>query len=142
MRATIRGAVLGLAFCAAVPGLAKDDSWTARLSTVPIEAATAATVTGVGQASAELRGRKLEITGSFEGLHGAATTAELREGPATGVRGDPVAQISVTQDVAGSVSASLALSSDQIEGLRAGRLYIQINSKSAPDGNLWGWLLP
>ena len=32
----------------------------------------------------------------------------------------------------------------QIAALHLGRLYIQINSQKgpAPDGNLWGWLLP
>jgi hypothetical protein len=26
--------------------------------------------------------------------------------------------------------------------LRQGRMYLQLHSESAPDGNLWGWLLP
>ncbi|HEU4617421.1 MAG TPA: CHRD domain-containing protein [Gammaproteobacteria bacterium] len=142
MGTLIRAAAVGFALLAAVPGLAKDDAWRARLARVPIDAATAAAVTGSGQASAVLHGRKLEIMGSFEGLHGAATTAELRAGPVTGVRGGAVAPIEVTQDVAGSLSASIDLSDEQIAALRAGRLYIQIDSKSAPDGNLWGWLLP
>jgi hypothetical protein len=34
------------------------------------------------------------------------------------------------------------LSSRQANALRAGQLYIQIDSESAPEGNLWGWLLP
>ena len=33
------------------------------------------------------------------------------------------------------------LTPDQIADLRAGRLYVQIQSERAPDGNLWGWLL-
>jgi hypothetical protein len=142
MRAVIRGAMLGVALCAAVPGFAKDDAWQVRLSRVPIDSATAAKVTGLGHASAKLDGGKLEIMGSFEGLQGPATSAELREGPITGVRGEPVAEISVAHEAAGSISASLELTPQQLEALRAGRLYIQINSESAPDGNLWGWLLP
>jgi hypothetical protein len=142
MRAVIRGAMLGLALCAAVPGFAKDDAWKARLSRVPIDSATAAKVTGIGRVTAELDGRKLEITGNFEGLQGPATSGELREGPVTGARGEPVAEFSVPHQPAGSVSASLELTPEQLEALRAGRLYVQINSESAPDGNLWGWLLP
>ena len=26
--------------------------------------------------------------------------------------------------------------------LRQGRVYVQVNSQKAPEGNLWGWLLP
>jgi hypothetical protein len=26
--------------------------------------------------------------------------------------------------------------------LKAGRLYIQIDSEKGPEGHLWGWLLP
>jgi hypothetical protein len=142
MRAVIRGAMLGLALCAAVPGFAKDDAWKARLSRVPIDSATAAKVTGIGHVTAELDGGKLEIMGDFEGLQGAATGGELHEGPVTGARGETVAQFSVPHQAAGSVSASLELTPEQLEALRAGRLYVQINSESAPDGNLWGWLLP
>ena len=33
------------------------------------------------------------------------------------------------------------LTPDQLQALLDGRLYIQIHSASAPEGNLWGWLL-
>jgi hypothetical protein len=39
------------------------------------------------------------------------------------------------------VSATLDLTPQQIESLKKGRLYLQIDSEKAPDGNLWGWLL-
>jgi hypothetical protein len=29
-----------------------------------------------------------------------------------------------------------------LAAFEGGRLYIQIASESAPDGNVWGWLLP
>jgi len=29
-----------------------------------------------------------------------------------------------------------------VEGLRQGQIYLQIHSETAPDGNLWGWLIP
>jgi hypothetical protein len=134
--------MVGLVLCTAVPGFAKDDAWQARLSRVPVDSATAAKITGVGHITAELDGGKLEITGNFEGLQGPATGGELREGPVTGARGERLAEFSVPHEAAGSISASLALTPEQLEALRAGRLYVQINSESAPDGNLWGWLLP
>ena len=36
----------------------------------------------------------------------------------------------------------MELSPVQIADLEKGRLYIQLHSEKAPDGNLWGWLLP
>ena len=33
------------------------------------------------------------------------------------------------------------LTAEQVESLRKGKLYIQIDSEKASDGNLWGWLL-
>ena len=34
------------------------------------------------------------------------------------------------------------LSAEQQHDLVSGRLYVQLQSEKAPDGNLWGWLLP
>ena len=36
---------------------------------------------------------------------------------------------------------TLELTPGQIEDLRNGRIYVQIHSERAPDGNLRGWLL-
>jgi len=36
---------------------------------------------------------------------------------------------------------SLDLTREQVQSLQSGRLYVQISSEKAPDGNLWGWLL-
>ena len=30
----------------------------------------------------------------------------------------------------------------QLADLEKGRLYVQLHSEKAPDGNLWGWLMP
>ena len=38
-------------------------------------------------------------------------------------------------------SGTVELTKAQADDLAAGRLYIQIHSQKAPDGNLWGWLL-
>lgn len=141
MRRYVCTALAVLSLCAAAAA-AQDTLWRARLSTVPIEASTAASVTGSGDAEAQLRGRKLRIRGAFSGLRGPATLAELHEGPYTGVRGKAIGKLSVTNELAGKVSGTLELTAEQVGALRAGRLYVEIRSKSAPDGNLWGWLLP
>ena len=63
----------------------------------------------------------------------------------TGVRGPAILDLTVAHAASGAnsgaVNASLDLTPQQIESLRKGRLYIQIDSEKAPDGNLWGWLL-
>lgn len=130
-----------LAFWACVTLGADETSFRARLSMVPIDPATAAAVTGVGEATATLDGETLVVSGTFKGLKGPATGAKLHSGPFTGVRGEPFADLTVTPSTTGSISGSIELSPAQLEALRAGRVYIQLASETAPDGNLWGWLL-
>jgi CHRD domain len=135
----LSSSVLGLltvGLASAQPG------FNAHLSTVPIDSRSQAQITGHGMASASLTGRALSLSGSFEGLQGAASGAQLHMGPATGVRGPAILDIEVTHAANGTLSASLELDASQVEALRAGRLYVQIDSESAPEGNLWGWLLP
>jgi CHRD domain-containing protein len=112
-----------------------------RLSTVPMDGGMRDAVAGTGSASAMLAGAKLTITGTYSGLRSAATAARIHRGPAMGVRGAPVGNLTVSGGVSGNVSGSIDLTPDQVQGLRKGQLYLQISSEKAPDGNLWGWLL-
>jgi len=57
------------------------------------------------------------------------------------MRGAPIADLTVTTETSGSINGTIELTKDQIADLAAGRLYIQLHSQKAPDGNLWGWLL-
>ncbi len=137
----LRTLVIGVACgVAAVAGAA--ETFKVRLRPVPIEAATAQATTGMGTATAVLDGRKLKLTGDFTGLQGAATVARLHEGPVTGVRGPAIADLTVPAAQNGKFSADLTLTAAQAESVRRGRIYVEIASVSAPDGNLWGWLLP
>ena len=120
---------------------AQDNQFDARLSTVPIDARNRVQITGQGSVTAVLDGSELTIAGSFEGLQGAANSAYLHESPVVGVRGPAIVDLEVSGGVEGSVSAILELTSDQLAALRDGRLYIQVHSEAAPEGNLWGWLL-
>ena len=123
-------------------GVDAAESFKVRLTPVPIEASTAAKTKGSGSASASLDGSTLTVTGSFAGLQGAATVAALHEGPVLGVRGPSVAEFTVPQSASGSFNATFKLAPAQLQSLHQGRLYLQIHSAAAPDGNLWGWLLP
>ena len=130
-------AVAALAFAAAA-----QQSFKVRLRPVPIEASTAANTTGAGEAFAELAGARLTLRGNFAGLKGAATAARLHQGPVMGVRGPAIADVTVPAATSGEFSAEVALTASQLDGLRQGQVYLQIHSETAPDGNLWGWLIP
>jgi hypothetical protein len=122
-------------------GASAADTFTARLATVPIDTATSAAIAGSGSATATLDGAMLTVEGSFSGMRGPATVARVHEGPVTGVRGPAVHELAVPAASSGEFSAKIALTPELVRSLREGRLYVQIASETAPDGNLWGWLL-
>ena len=126
----------------APPGAAQSqEKYKVRLSTVPMDGGMREAVAGSGSASAVLTGTKLTITGTFQGLHSPATAARVHSGPAKGVRGASLAELTVSKAMNGTVTGSLELTREQVQSLQSGRLYVQISSEKAPDGNLWGWLL-
>jgi hypothetical protein len=118
------------------------ETYKTRLSPVPIDATMMSTVSGSGSLAATLAGKQLTISGTFEGLRSPATTAQLHRG-IRGVRGPTIMDLNlaISKDVRGTISGVIELTPDQITDLRNGRLYVQIQSKGAPGGNLWGWLL-
>jgi hypothetical protein len=137
--AIILAAVMTAASAAAQSG----EKYTARLGWVPVAGGPDRTnVTGKGVANAVLSGRKLSITGSFEGLAAPATIARLHRGVAKGARGNPIADLTITKAPSGMISGSVDLTMEQVESLKQGKLYVQVHSEKgvAPDGsNLWGW---
>ncbi len=118
------------------------DTFKTRLTATPADARTRAALAGSGNVSAVLEGSKLALTGSFEGLLAPATAATLHGAVAAGVRGPAIADLTVSKATAGTVTGSIALTPQQIESLRKGGLYVLIDSEKAPEGVLWGWLLP
>lgn len=112
-----------------------------RLSTVARDLSMV-TVSGAGSLSATLSGAKLTVTGTFEGLQSPATIAQLHRSPVTGVRGPIIGDLTVGHDTSGTLSGTVDLTPAQVTDLQKGRLYVQVHSEKAPDGNLWGWLLP
>lgn len=121
---------------------AQSQQYRARLSVVPIDIAMQATIAGSGSATATLKGSTLTITGTFSGLKTPATVARVHRGPRTAMRGPAIGDLTATAATSGTVSGTLELTKQQIDDLAAGRLYLQLHSEKAPDGNLWGWLLP
>ena len=146
---------IGLAALAISAGAQSGTKYKVRLSPAPPltsrganMTANAAAVVGSGNAEATLNGKKLSVTGTFEKLASSATAARIFMGPAMGARAYPgmsFGEFPVMKQAdgkSGSFSGSVDLTTDQVEALKKGRLYIQIHSEKAPDGNLWGWLLP
>jgi hypothetical protein len=139
----LRAFLAAPALAIAVPLIlsAQPQLYRARLSVMPLDIAMQATMAGSGTATATLKGSTLTIIGTFTGLKTAATVARLHRGPRTAMRGPAIGDLTVTAATTGSISGTLELSKQQIEDLAAGRLYLQLHSEKAPDGNLWGWLL-
>src|SRR2546427_6090837 len=66
-----------------------EEKFKIRLTTVPMDGAMRAAVAGSGNGSATLTGSKLTISISFYGMPSLATNAQLHKSVATGVRGSP-----------------------------------------------------
>jgi len=130
-------ALILLAQTAAAPAT----QFRARLSPVPVETTTASRITGSGAATATLDGTRLTISGAFQGMKSPATIAQLHMGM-RGVRGPVEFDLQIDKSPDGHINGSITLTKVQIDTLRRGWYYIQIHAEQAPDGNLWGWLLP
>jgi hypothetical protein len=138
-----RAVILSIVIAAALgPSMtAQAPQYRARLSVVPIDIPMQSAIAGSGSASATLKGTTLTVTGTFAGLKTPATVVRVHRGPKTAMRGPAIGDLAATAATSGSISGSLELTKDQIDDLAAGRLYIQLHSQKAADGNLWGWLL-
>lgn len=117
------------------------ETYKARLSTVPADARTRASLTGSGAATATLEGTKLTVSGSFEDFKTAATTADLHSAVIAGVRGPAIADLTITKATSGSIAGSVNLTPEQLNNLHHGGIYVEIHSESAPEGVIWGWFL-
>jgi hypothetical protein len=136
--------------------LAQGDKYKSRLAPAPplqLRGSQAA-VAGIGSATATLSGRKLTISGTFEKMASDATTAMLGLGLVKGARGDKIFDLTVTKSpqaepagTSGTIAGSFDLTPAQVDALKTGKLYIQINSTGtnnnagAPNGHLLGWIL-
>ncbi len=128
----------------AFPAAAAPNSYETVLGPTPISHATKTALIGEGAAIATLSGNTLKISGTFQGLSGPATDAHVMMGEAIGIPGNPILDLTASTAVNGTINGTFRLTRVQAAALRAGRLYIQVNSQAgpAPGGNLWGWLLP
>jgi hypothetical protein len=144
----IRGAAALLFAAMLIPAAAPSvraqagKSYKARLSPMPVDGPPMmATIAGVGSATAVLTGNKLTISGTFTGLKSPATAIKIHRA-IRGVRGPAVLDLPPpTSALEGQIAASVELTAAQVDDLGRERLYLELDSEKAPDGNLWGWLL-
>src|SRR3989475_7015776 len=101
-----------------------------RITPVPLDGSMRATVAGSGSATATLSGNKLTISGTFDGMPSAATTARIHRGLATGVRGSPFLDLTVTKAAKGTVTGSFDLTPEQVQYLRSEEHTSELQSQS------------
>jgi len=137
-----RAALTTVLLVLALPAAAQNEvRYKVRLSPVPMDIAMRSTVAGRGSATAVLKGNVLTVNGTFDGLRSPATAARLYLGPAMGIRGMPFGDLTISKATEGTISGSVTLMPDQARALERSRVYLQISSERAPDGNLWGWVV-
>lgn len=132
-----------------ISGLAQAaQTYKARLSIVPIASAAgrsaideSATVFATANVTATLAGTKLTVNGTFEGFKAPASIAQIRSGPAMGVRGPVLFELTVTKATKGTISGTFDLTPAQVDLLKNNRLYVQIHNQNTPEGAVWGWLM-
>ena len=134
--------IAAIVAASASQGARADDSFDFRLSPGPRLVGTRAASSGSGDVTATLTGAVLALQGKYEGLLGAPATAQLAMGSAPGVRGPKIADLTISSGTGGSISGTVKLNSRQLALFRKGGLYVEIDSPSAPEGDLWGWVLP
>jgi hypothetical protein len=137
-----RGLLLGACFLTLLPGAAASSTFHVRLSPGPRLVGTRADRSGSGSVTATLQGNTLTLQGSFSGLLAVPTGAHLHMGSLPGVRGPLIADLTISADTSGTVSGTVQLNTQQLAALRKGGLYVEIDSDKAPEGDLWGWIMP
>jgi hypothetical protein len=63
-------------------------------------------------------------------------------GNVMGGTGPTIGALAIPQAQSGDISGVFTLTPDQVAALKSGKLYVILDSQSAPKGNLWGWFQP
>jgi hypothetical protein len=115
----------------------------ARLEPLPATAKERPSMNGSGIITGVLSGTKFTINGPFEGLGAPATSVDLHAGvaPMAGVRGPVIKSLTISKATSGTITGMVDLTAQQVESLKKGGLYIQIQNEKLTDGVLWAWFL-
>ena len=128
-------------FFAAAPAIAADNYQT-DIGPTPKNGRQGANVQGRGTVLATLDNNRFSLQGKFSGLSSPATEARLHMGNVMGGTGPAIGALKVAQAQSGEISGTFTLTPVQVAALKVGKLYVMLDSQSAPKGNLWGWFQP
>jgi hypothetical protein len=132
-------AILCAAFCAPALGA---ENYQTDIGPTPKNGRQGGNVQGRGTVQATLDNSTFSLHGKFSGLSSPATEAHLCIGNVMGGTGPSIGDLTIAPAQSGGISGTFALTPDQVAALKTGRLYVMLNSQSAPKGNLWGWFQP
>jgi hypothetical protein len=136
-------AIFCAAFCAAFCATAfATDNYQTDIGPTPKNGRQGANVQGRGTVLATLDNNRFSLHGKFSGLSSPATEAHLYMGDVMGGTGPSIGDLTIAQAQSGDISGMFTLTPDQVAALKSGKLYVMLNSQSAPRGNLWGWFQP
>ncbi len=130
-----------LALFARAPSAQSGERFHGRLSVMPVDFATAPTMSGSGEAYATFTNGTLVVTGQFEGLSSPATVAHIHRAPPAR-RGPVTFTLDVTSAVSGTLGGTFALDASQTRTLRESGYYVQIHTEHNGGGEIRGWLMP
>jgi len=118
------------------------DNYQTDIGPTPKNGSQGAKVQGRGTVLATLNNNTFTLQGKFAGLSSPATQARLHMGNVMGGTGPAIGDLKIPQAPSGDISGTFTLTPAQVTGLKLGRLYVILDSQSAPKGNLWGWFQP
>ena len=118
------------------------EGYQTNMGPTPLDGSNRVNVLGRGAVLATLEGTTFTLHGAFAGLATPATEAHLCLGNVMGGTGPAIYDVTVTQALNGQVSATVTFTPEEVEALKAGKIYLLLDSQKAPKGNLWGWFQP
>ncbi len=118
------------------------EGYQTNIGPTPLDGSNRANVLGRGAVLATLDGKLFTLHGAFAGLATPATNAHLCMGNVMGGTGPIIYDITVTTAQSGEISGTVAFTPEQVSALKAGKIYLLLDSQKAPKGNLWGWFQP
>ncbi len=116
-----------------------DNTFEATLSGAK-EKPTAVTTSATGTATAEISGTTVTVAGSYTGLGGPATLAHIH-GPADiNVAAGVVCPLTVPAAASGTIGGSCTFTTEQIQQLKDGLMYVNLHTAANPGGEIRGQL--
>lgn len=129
-----------LCLCRVMTAAGQPETFAGHLSPLPANALESRTLQGRGRATASLDKNTLTIKATFDGLNAVVTAVAVRRA-VPGMRGPVQFTVPVPTGTIGTIEATVTLTPTQVDDLKRGWYYLQIDTARHPEGHLRGWLL-